>query len=256
MRPIEEFWHGGTSPYLACYSMGLSGHDLQEVINFFASIGITLRLKDVQNWENGHFKYSIEKMENNRSVNYQRNHERIKTSQSFVHLDQFPTFPQGWNGCEQRFFPCTKENKPKSKWGYAQGFTPQLMTRASAIALSDDGLIGQNMIYQPFIVVDIDGNGHGAFDLDVITFGNKYRDRTLCMEDPAKPGSFHLYFKTNRIIPTYHFPWAKLDFMGNANNYAVYLKRKVSNGLPMTELTQYVWQDIMNYQARRQERSL
>ena len=253
MKPLEEFWQSG-SPYLACYSMGLGGHDLQEVVSFFNRNGVQLREKDIQNWENGHFKYSIEFAENNQSLSYQGGKERShldKSAEKIISLSSFPKFPENWNGCLQRFFPCNKDNKPKIKWGYSQGYIPTLTTKASAIALSDDGLIGQNMLYQPFVVIDIDGNGHGDFDLEVITFGNTYRDKTTCMEDPAKPGSFHLYFSTDRIIPTYHFPWAKLDFMGNANNYAVYLKRKVSNGLPMMKLDQYVWQAMMNYQAER-----
>jgi hypothetical protein len=75
----------------------------------------------------------------------------------------------------------------------------------------------------------------------------------LTLEDPAKPGSFHLYFKTDRLIPVRHFPWAKLDLMGNAVNAAVYFKNKVGNGLPMMQLDERVWQAMMNYQIERKK---
>ena len=180
MKPLEEFWQSG-SPYLACYSMGLSGHDLPEVVSFFNRNGIQLREKDIQNWENGHFKYSIELEMDNRSLAYQggRREHLDKSAEKIIQLSMFPKFPDGWSGCAQRFFPCTSDNRPKCKWGYTPGFIPSLTTKPSAIALSDNGLIGQNMLYQPFVVIDIDGNGHGDFDLEVIAFGNLYRDKTL-----------------------------------------------------------------------------
>jgi hypothetical protein len=109
------------------------------------------------------------------------------------------------------------------------------------------------MLYQKFVVFDIDGRGHGEDDLKVIAFGNQFRETTFTMEDPAKPGSFHLYFETDRLIPVRHFPWAKLDLMGNAVNAAVYLKNKKSNGLPLRKLDEEVWQSLVDYQRDRKE---
>jgi len=140
------------------------------------------------------------------------------------------------------------------KWGWSKDFSPELYTMADAKALSPCGWVGQNMLYQRFIVIDIDGRGHGNDDIEVINFGNRFRNTTLTMEDPAKPGSFHLYFKTNRLIPVRHFPWAKLDLMGNAVNAAVYLKNKLGNGMPMRELDESIWQQLIEYQKERKEK--
>ena len=85
----------------------------------------------------------------------------------------------------------------------------------------------------------------------MIEFGNMFKNDTFTMEDPAKPGSFHLYFSTDRLFPVKHFPWAKLDFMGNAVNAAVYLKDKKWNGLPMMEFDENVWAVMMDYQINR-----
>ena len=140
------------------------------------------------------------------------------------------------------------------KWGWSKDYTPELYTRADARALSPCGWVGQNMLYQRFIVMDIDGRGHGADDLEVIAFGELFKDETFTMEDPMKPGSFHLYFKTDRLIPVRHFPWAKLDLMGNAVNAAVYFKNKQWNGVPMAQLTEEIWQMMMAYQRGRKVR--
>ena len=139
------------------------------------------------------------------------------------------------------------------QWGWKHDFTPNLMTRSDAEVLSPVRWVGQNMLYQTFIVMDIDGVGHGCVDEPVIQFGKLFKDRTLCYEDPKKQGSFHLYFKTDRLVPVRHFPHAKLDLMGNAVNAAVYFKNKKGNGLPMLELNENIWNAMMAYQSKRKE---
>ena len=249
MRTLDEYWQSG-SPYMACYSIGLAGYPLKEVISFFRSHGVELRDKDIQNWENGWFKH-----QGTRQFSLMPDKSNDKVGLSVVdngrNFNQFPRFPEGWTGCEKRYFPCTSDNRPMCRWGWTNDYIPQLYTLPGAKALSPVGWVGQNMLYQRFVVMDIDGAGHGESDPYVIAFGNLYKDRTLSYEDPAKPGSFHLYFSTDRIIPTMHFGWAKLDFMGNANNYAVYLKNKQSNGMPMMELDEQVWNAMLDYQAYR-----
>ena len=139
------------------------------------------------------------------------------------------------------------------KWGWSRDFSPELYIAADARALSPCGWIGQNMLYQRFIVFDIDGRGHGVDDELVIEFGNQWKQSTFTMEDPAKPGSFHLYFETDRLIPVRHFPWAKLDLMGNAVNAAVYLKNKKPNGIPLLKLDDEIWNTMIKYQKSRKE---
>jgi hypothetical protein len=170
-------------------------------------------------------------------------------------LDDFIKWPQGWSGTGRRWFPCNEQNMPMQKWGYAPGHTPVLYEREAAIALSPIGWTGQNLYAQPFIVIDIDGRGHGEDDEQVIAFGNKYKRFTEAWENPDKPGSFHLYFSTDRQIPISHFPYAKLDLMGNQKNAAVYTKDKQSNGVARAALNVYFWNDLKSYlDGRRRQR--
>jgi hypothetical protein len=144
---------------------------------------------------------------------------------------------------------------PMQKWGYSPDYRPNLYEHDGAVALSPIGWVGQNLYAQPFIVIDIDGDGHGTYDEQVIEFGNRYRNFTETWENPDKPGSFHLYFATDKIIPIGHFPYAKLDLMGNQKNAAVYLKNKVSNGIPRADLNKEFWSALKEYlDTRRQAR--
>ena len=101
------------------------------------------------------------------------------------------------------------------------------------------------------VIFDIDGVGHGTVDEQVIKFGDQFRDQNMVVEDPKKVGSFHIYFRTNRLIPVKHFPKAKLDLMGNAVNAAVYFKNKVWNEIEPAELTPEIWNKMQLYQIER-----
>lgn len=240
---IAELFHPGQSPYFAMFEAGKLGIDLGELALALSAMGIPVREKDVRNWENGMFARQMRGMPEEQAA-------KIRSEPTF---DKLPRLPQGWVGTERRFFPCTADNRPMQKWGWSREFNPQLMTEQDARIVSPCGWVGQNLLYQRFIVLDIDGVGHGCRDDQVIEFGWKFRNSTMCMEDPGKPGSFHLYFETDRLVPVRHFPWAKLDLMGNAVNAAVYRKNKVSNGLPMMRLDGDIWNMVEEYQKRRKE---
>ena len=247
---LRQSFNGG-SPYYDMFKAGCYGIPLEDCVAKCMANGIALRPKDIANYEAGRFK-------NNTGASYSDKgitRFDLEFGKPFddMKLSDFPLFPEDWMGTEKRFFPCTAENKPMQKWGWSRGFTPKLYMIEDARALSPCGWVGQNMLYQRFIVMDIDGRGHGGDDLEVIEFGSQFRDKTLTMEDPMKPGSFHLYFKTDRLIPVRHFTWAKLDLMGNAGNYAVYLKNKKSNRLPMMELDENTWQKMIRYQKERRK---
>lgn len=249
---LDDNFNGG-SPYYGMYHCGYYGVPIEDCIAKCHRNGIMVRKKDLESYNDGAFKRGMRGM-----MVDGRTRQIIADKSSTIPFEQmklkdFPMFPIGWVGTERRFFPCTQDNKPMQKWGWSKDFTPELYVRADAKALSPCGWVGQNMLYQKFIVMDIDGRGHGADDLQVIQFGNQFRDDTFTVEDPAKPGSFHLYFKTNRLIPVRHFPWAKLDLMGNAVNAAVYFKNKVGNGVPIMELDEDVWDAMMQYQIGRKE---
>lgn len=262
---LADFIRPGESPYFGMYKAGYYGIDFEDAAARAAQCGVLVRQKDVESWKDGAFKYQMKRTRTAGKLNpigmdavasiEGRHAPATETGVPFdsSSLSDFPRYPESWVSTERRFFPCTIDNRPMQKWGWSRDFTPQLLDYASARALSPCGWVGQNMLYQRFVVLDIDGRGHGEDDPWVIAFGNMFRDTTMCMEDPAKPGSFHLYFETDRIIPVRHFPHAKLDLMGNAVNAAVYLKNKVSNGLPMQRLDDEVWRQMLSYQRYRKE---
>lgn len=247
---LGKCFNGG-SPYFDMYRCGYFGIELQDCLDKCSRNGIAIRPKDVENWENGKFKRDMMAFGfvSNANVSVPMPAMQVEN----MRLEDFPLLPQGWKGTKSRFFPCTEDNRPMQKWGWSKDFAPNLMPIADARALSPCGWVGQNMLYQPFVVFDIDGRGHGAEDIDTIAFGRLFSDTTMTMEDPAKPGSFHLYFSTDRLIPVKHFPWAKIDLMGNAVNAAVYLKNKKSNGKNMIPLNSEIWNMLMQYQSARKE---
>ena len=272
---LDEILPYGQSPYFGMFKAGRLGYTIEEVTSHCTAHGIPLRAKDIQSWQDGAFKNQVSS-----ALFEQRLAEKRRTPGSRINptgrvsvpinnlpslrlanqpdfdrlrLGDFPKLPDGWRGCERRFFPCTPDNRPMMQWGWRHGFEPNLMLRCDAEALSPVHWVGQNMLYQNFIVLDIDGVGHGTVDEMVIAFGNRFREMTMVTEDPRKVGSFHVYFTTDRLIPVKHFPKAKLDLMGNAVNAAVYFKNKVSNGIPPAPLTDEVWDAMQRYQIYRKE---
>lgn len=270
---LDEILPAGQSPYFGMFRAGRLGYTIEEVTSHCTMLGIPLRAKDIQSWQDGAFKNQVsqaifeQRLAERRSKPGSRINPngrvsdmpltlpslRLASQPSFdgIRLDDLPRLPRGWKGCERRFFPCTADNRPMMQWGWRPGFEPNLMLRLDAEAISPVHWVGQNMLYQNFIVMDIDGVGHGMRDEQVIAFGTMFREMTMTLEDPRKPGSFHLYFMTDRLVPVKHFPHAKLDLMGNAVNAAVYFKNKVSNGIPAAELTPQIWDAMQRYQVSR-----
>lgn len=244
------------SPYFDMYKCGYYGVELDDCIAKCKANGIAIRNKDIENWKNGRYNHDMIIVGSSdvvTKVNNNVTEAGIPIDES--KLSDLPLIPRNLlEGNRKRFFPCTADNRPMQKWGYTHDFNPKLYSQSDAKALSPVGWIGQNMFMQPFVVVDIDGRGHGEEDWETIKFGRFFENVTMKMEDPEKPGSFHLYFKTDRLIPVRHWPHAKIDFMGNATNAAVYLKNKKSNGLEPTMLTENFWMLIQEYQKIRKER--
>lgn len=253
--PLDELFRPNESPYFAMHRAGLLGYGIGEVSQFLIKIGVPIREKDIRNWQAGAFRSKMRSSVLNpilpgMDFGVQTIGGKIFEDSSFEDLD---LLPPGWVATPNRWFPCNSEGAPMQRWGWKPDYEPSLYDYASAKALSPRGWVGQNMLYQDFIVLDIDGVGHGIRDEAVISFGEMYKNRTMCFENPLKPGSFHLYFATDRLIPVKHFPFAKLDLMGNSKNAAVYLKDKQPNGLPMMELDENVWEEIKRYVKFRKE---
>lgn len=252
-RKLADLFNG-SSPYFDMFTAGVYGIDIEVAIEKCKRNNIAIRFKDIENYENGKFQRwmndGIPGAKKARETSFM---QAIGIEFEESKLSDYPLLPIGWKGCEKRFFPCTADNRPMQKWGWSDEFTPQLYSHIDAKSLSPIGWVGQNMLYQKFVVFDIDGVGHGQQDKYVIEFGNIFRDTTMTMEDPNKPGSFHLYFETDRLIPVRHFPYAKLDLMGNAVNAAVYLKNKKWNNIPMRMLDQEIWDMLQSYLKFRKE---
>lgn len=240
------------SPYFAMFRCGTMGVPIEECISLCMTLGIPLREKDSRAWQDGNWHYQVRRPTSVLNPLIRPGYENLVPVTESV-LGDFDTWPDGWSGTDRRWFPCNEQNMPMQKWGYSSEYAPNLYERESAKALSPIGWVGQNLYAQPFIVVDIDGVGHGVRDPQVIAFGDKYRDFTETWESPDKPGSFHLYFSTDRQIPISHFPYAKLDLMGNQKNAAVYTKNKVSNEVPRARLNDEFWTDLKDYLNTRRE---
>lgn len=240
----------GESPYFAMFRCGSMGVPVADCILLCQQLNIPLREKDVRSWQEGDWNLQVRRPASVLNPLMKPGYEQcipIMDSE----LTDFDTWPHGWTGTGRRWFPCNERNMPMQKWGYSPQYSPNLYEREVAQALSPIRWVGQNLYAQPFIVIDIDGVGHGETDEQVIAFGNQYRNLTETWENPAKPGSFHLYFSTNRQIPISHFPYAKLDLMGNQKNAAVYTKDKVFNGIERRELDDGFWSDLKGYLAGR-----
>ncbi len=242
----------GESPYFSMFRCGAIGIPVDQCIDHCEQLGIPLREKDIQSWKEGDWNKRIRRPTSVLNPLMKPNHQ-LTIAVTEARLIDYEEWPSGWSGSDRRWFPCDAQNMPMQKWGYSPGFIPTLYEHDQAQALSPIGWVGQNLYAQPFIVVDIDGVGHGTTDPQVIEFGNRYRDFTETWENPDKPGSFHLYFNTTRQIPISHFPYAKLDLMGNQKNAAVYLKDKQSNGVPRATLNDEFWDDLKRYLAGRLE---
>lgn len=251
---LSKLFYPGESPYMAMYTAGLKGIPIEEVDNYLRLINVPIRMKDIEQWRNGYFKHQMRTTSCSLNPISDVHNIKLRSSIDETKFYNLPLYPDEWIGTEQRFFPCTNDNRPMVRWGWKPDFYPELYDKASAKALSPCGWIGQNMLYQKFIVIDIDGVGHGVIDERTIEFGNRFKNYTLTYEDPQKQGSFHLYFKTNRIIPVKHFPHAKIDLMGNAVNAAVYFKNKLPNGKDPELLTEDIWNELIAYQKERKTR--
>lgn len=246
----RELFKPNESPYFNMYTAGLSGIPFEECVAVLTELGVPIRGKDAQSWQDGDWKRRM-KAGRQDILNPVVQKPKASTIVATKKLSDFPMIPYGWLGTDRRWFPCSFDNMPLQRWGYKPEedppVIPELFDRPTAQALSPCGWVGQNLYGQTFVVMDIDGRGHGEDDEQVIMFGNQFRNLTETWEDPAKPGSFHLYFSTDRYIPIAHFPEAKLDFLGNQTNAAVYTKNKQPNGLPRMMMTDAVWDAMQHY---------
>ena len=117
------------------------------------------------------------------------------------------------------------------------------------------------------IVIDCDGDHEEPWDWETIDFLWRYTDMTHSIfktewRNPSYmghilrvPPSFHLTFKTDRVIPTMHFPYAHIDIVGNRRNSLRYWKNKKWNHREPIPMTSDLWSELKQYIKYRKEKA-
>lgn len=160
-------------------------------------------------------------------------------------LDSLPHHPYASLAeIERRWVPC-KDNMPIISWSTG------CMDKATAMAMTHCNSLAENLKGTKMIVIDCDGDhDKDNIDEETVRFLSQWKNRTHCLEKEGG-NSFHLTFKTDKLIPTQHFLKAHIDIIGNTMNSLRYLKTKRWNGLMPTELKAEDWDAIREYIRRR-----
>lgn len=241
------------SIYFWCYTQGLKKIKLFDVLEAVRVAGKVMRKKDIANYWNGYNNSNkSDEHDNRRSILDLTPSHRSPNTFYVMEYSEYPDLPEGEEP-DDRWIPCTKNGKPLTKWGEKR------MTKGFAEFWKDSESLAENLKGCRHIVVDIDGDhDKDNPDAETIAFGNKLRYLTETYMDPwyleheTMCPSMHLVFKTDKIIPTRHFPNAHIDILGNKTNQARYFKDKISNNLPQIEMTDYIWSMIVEYIKNRE----
>lgn len=239
------------SIYLWMYDQGLKGTPIEEIVNECRLSGVTIREKDFQNYYNGLGKRTI------------KMHSSIfdippSKRKSYYDLDysQYPMKPfNDYPDTEDRWVPCSKDNKPMIKWGDG------CLKKEEAEAFKDQVYLAENLIGGHRIVIDCDGDHDANLDLETIEFFWQFSQITEVYRKPKDcidygitidefidlPASFHLTFYVDRVIPTMHFPHAHIDIIGNKKNSLRYFKNKKCNNMPLCIMNDQIWSVIREY---------
>ena len=246
------------SIYFWMYSQGLKHIPIEEVYWALKRAGKDIRKKDEENYWNGWYNSSLYSGVGKTSVFDLCQLEKPIPAKS-TNWDDFPESPFSClPNVDNRWVPCSAANKPIIQWG-----TKGCMTLTDAKAMSGQVYLAENTKGTSQVIFDCDGDHSADLDLETILFLSKYMDKTHCLMKPKAlreypdgpdsdmPASYHLTFKTNKVIPTMHFPNAHIDLIGNEKNSLRYWKNKKWNGLQPMELTKEIWDDIIGYATRR-----
>lgn len=246
------------SIYFWMYEQGLKHVSAQEVVDAVYRAGKDIRPKDMENYWSGWYRSSLYRDDDPWKII----RKTIPVSSQFFSLDysQYPMHP--WldkPDVADRWVPCNSANKPMIKWG--QG----CMSYADACAYPGQVYLAENMKATRQIVIDCDGDHDaGRLDMATIRFLLQYASQTHCIwkpkmvneyeggeDGPAVPASFHLTFQVDRVIPTFHFPYAHIDIIGNKENSLRYFKNKHDNGLAPIQMTDGIWRELRGFIERR-----
>lgn len=241
------------SIYHWCYKEGLKHTDLDEVSRAVMQAGKQMRDKDVQNYWNGWYNSDLYLGENKHSILDLDRWPRSSNTFFEMQYSEYPDHPYKDNPeIQNRWVPCSIEGRPLIKW--SQG----CMMKAEAQCYRGCKCLAENLKGSHHIAIDIDGDHGDDLDMDVINFGY---GMSIMTETWLKPEnnegispSMHLLFEVDHVIPTMHFANAHIDIIGNEKNSIRYLKTKVSNGIPMLKMTDEIWNVIVDYIRRKENR--
>lgn len=242
------------SIYFWMYTQGLRHIPIQDIYRALHAAGKEIRQKDMDNYWNGWYNSSLYSGAGQVSV-FDLCTSVPAHAMRPVKWEDFPTTPfkEPLPEVQNRWVPCSKENKPLIQWGNG------CMSMADAKAYTNQVYLAENTKGTRQVIFDCDGDHNEELDLETIMFLWKYHDMTHCLMKPKAlreypdgpdsdiPASFHLTFRTDRVIPTMHFPSACIDVIGNEKNSLRYWKNKKWNGLQPAPMTEEVWDDIMAY---------
>ena len=120
-----------------------------------------------------------------------------------------------------------------------------------AVVFPESKYIAECMFGTPYIVFDIDGDHNDVLHPELIRHFYPLTKITHTLAKPSyvqgMPTSFHLTFKTDRLIPTKHFTEACIDLLGNKTPQLRYRKNKQWNHVFPAQLTDDLWSYFMDY---------
>jgi hypothetical protein len=245
----EPVPHG--SIYIWCYTQGLRQVAWEDVVIACEQVAAPIREKDRRNWEAG-IRASLRL--DSRPLTFSFSIDRPSRDRRELPIwDSFPSLSETGDS-DTRFVPCNWENRPCVKWSQIR------MGLTDACTFPGACYLAENLRGTPWMVLDFDGD-HDPDDIDTGCLDVGYELMEMAPTHMLyKPSmlSFHLTYRTDREIPTFHLPHCHIDILGNNTKVSGalrYFKTKEYNQLPPASMTTDIWDRIREFSmSRRYER--
>lgn len=243
------------SLYFWFYEMGLKHVPWSDVVSAVHAAGRQIRMKDRSNYWNGWNNAAPSSYDSDPYLIRDRR-ELVTPVRSFATM-RYEDYPEGielWQRTD-RWVPIDENIKPLVKWSEVRMGIDEARATPGCVYVSEN-LKGTNLI-----VIDCDGDHGSSLDLDTVKFLRRWSNHTHCMDKPKLvceyegyedsgltiPASFHLMFKTDRVIPTMHFTHCHIDVLGNKTNVLRCRKNKIWNRIQPAEMTSEIWEELKQY---------
>lgn len=255
----------GSSIYTWMYRQGLKGRRIEDVASEVRANGHLIREKDERNYWNG--MHNRQLYQGPRSVLSIPGGLRSKAAP----YSEYPAHPYlGQPEIANRWVPMDKDMHPMIRWslGCMSLSEAQHFSKFKHGRYVESEYVSENLKGTRLIAIDVDGDHEGELDIDVIetfaplmdlTASFYKRDMVIDYVEPdayslrllSLPTSYHLIFSVDRLIPTMHFPEARIDVVGNTANSLRHCKDKIYNGLKPSPMTDEIWNYMLDYIERR-----